>query len=175
MHRLKRKVSDDRSYRCQICGIHKRSQQALNGHHRKRHDPQMCGICGKIFDLATSLTHHMYSHYERKYKCKKCEFHCHFESELTTHKITHHTTPQHRCMYPNCGRWFYRKGDLVVHVESHRKRMIKCKSCDFETKLQKYLNEHEKCHEKQLPYSCDKCGKRFKWRSGVKNHKKKEH
>ena len=39
----------------------------------------------------------------------------------------------------------------------------------------KYLKEHEKSHKKELPYSCDLCGQRFLWMSGVKRHKEKEH
>ena len=48
----------------------------------------MCGVCGKMFDLATTLAHHMYSHYTRKHYCDKCDFHCFFKSELEAHKIS---------------------------------------------------------------------------------------
>ena len=58
--------SDGRSYRCSICGVRKRSVGNLNAHHRQRHEAQMCGICGKVFELASTLTHHMYTHDERK-------------------------------------------------------------------------------------------------------------
>ena len=139
LHGLKRKAPEDRSYRCQLCGAHERSQQSLNNHHWLRHEAQMCGTCGKIFELAASLTHHMYSHYKSKYYCEKCNYHCYFKSELKTHKIMHHTTPQHQCMFPKCGCWFMRKGDLVIHVETHRKCKLKCDDCDFETNLKKIL------------------------------------
>ena len=175
LHGLKRKAAEDRSYQFQLCGVHKRSQHSLNNHHHLRHEPQICGICGKIFELAMSLTHHMYSHYERKFYCDKCNFHCYFKSELKTHKITHHTTPQHQCMFPKYGRWFMQKGDLVIHVETHRKHKLKCDDCDFETKFKKYLKEHQRVHEDDLPYKCEKCGKGFKWRSSVRNHRKNAH
>ena len=106
LHGLKRKAPEDRSYRCQLCGAHERSQQSLNNHHQLRHEAQMCGTCGKIFELAASLMHHMYSHYESKYYCEKCNYHCYFKSELKTHRITHHSTPQHQCMFPKCSCWF---------------------------------------------------------------------
>ena len=60
----------------------KRSVGNLNAHHRRRHEAQMCGICGKVFELASTLTHHMYTHDERRFFCAKCSYHCHFESEL---------------------------------------------------------------------------------------------
>ena len=46
----KKSNSDDRSYRCSICGVRKRSAGNLNAHHRRRHEAQMCGICGKVFE-----------------------------------------------------------------------------------------------------------------------------
>ena len=175
LHGLKRKAPADRSYRCQLCGAHERSQQSLNNHHCLQHEAQMSGTCGKIFELAKSLTHHMYSHYESKYYCEKCNYHCYFKSKLKTHKITHYTTPQHQCMYPKCGCWFMQKGDLIIHVETHRKRKLKCNDCDFETKSRKYLKEHQRVHGDNLPYKCEKCGKGFKWRSSIRNHRKNAH
>ena len=107
----------------------------------------MCGVCGKVFDLASSLSHHMYTHNERRFFCEKCSFHCHFESELKKHNISHHSQPSHQCMRRNCGRWFKRKSDLVLHVETHKKDILECDSCDFTTTLQKYLKEHKKSHD----------------------------
>ena len=78
----KKSNSDGQSYRCSICGVRKRSAGNLNAHHRRRHEAQMCGICGKVFELASTLTHHMYTHDERRFFCEKCSYHCHFESEL---------------------------------------------------------------------------------------------
>ena len=67
----KKSNSDGRSYRCSICGVRKRSVGNLNAHHRRRHEAQMCGICGKVFELASTLMHHMYTHDERRFFCKK--------------------------------------------------------------------------------------------------------
>ena len=132
-------------------------------------------MCGKKFDLVTSLTHHMYSHFPRKFYCEKCDFHCRFQSELDSHKISHRENPSYQCMYPKCGRWFKHKGELTLHAEIHNKLWYDCNKCDYSTKLVKYLKEHKKSHKKELPYSCELCGQRFLWRSGVKRHKEKEH
>ena len=178
LYGLRRKCPKDRAYKCQVCGTSKRSMEALNEHHRRNHNPQMWGVCGKMFELATTLAHHMYSHNVSKHHCDKCDFHCFFKSELEAHKVAHQEQPTHKCMYPKCGRWFKRKGDLSLHVESHKKIWYDCKKCDFSTKLFKYLKEHEKSHVKKnedLLYTCDICGKRFLWRSGVKRHKEKTH
>ena len=175
-HGIKKKpTSEGRSYCCAICGVTKRSAHRLNAHHRRKHGAQMCGICPKIFELASSLAHHMYSHDECRYHCEKCSFHSHFESELKKHKVTHHTNPEHQCMHRNCGRWFMRKADLVLHFETHKKNIIHCELCDHTTTLPKYMKEHMKSHGNILPYKCDICDKRFLWRSGVRAHKQREH
>ena len=65
-HGIKKKSSTEgRSYCCTVCGKRSHSARRLNAHHRRNHSSQMCGICRKIFDLASTLTHHMYSHDER--------------------------------------------------------------------------------------------------------------
>ena len=78
-------------------------------------------------------------------------------------------------MHCNCERWFMRKADLVLHVETHKKNSIKCDICDFTTTLPKYMKEHKKSHSEVLPYKCDICDKRFMWQSGIQAHKQKEH
>ena len=175
LYGLRHPSAKDRSYKCKICGKSKHSMEDLNNHHRRRHGKQECEICGKKFDLATSLTHHMYTHFLRKFYCDKCDYHCHFQSELDSHKIVHREKTTFQCMYPKCGRWFKCKGELSLHVETHKKTWFDCKKCDYSTKLIKYLKEHEKSHDTELPYACDLCGKSFMWRSGVKRHKEKEH
>ena len=175
LYGLRRPAPKDRSYKCKICDITKRSMEDLNDHHRRRHGKQTCEVCGKQFNLATTLAHHMYSHFPRKFQCERCDFHCRFQSELDTHMITHRENPSYQCMYPKCGRWFKCKGELTLHIEVHNKLWYDCSKCDFSTKLVKYLKEHEKSHKNELPYSCNLCGQWFLWRSGVKRHKEKDH
>ena len=133
IHGLKRKKDSRRIYKCSICGVRKGSMQVLNDHHKRRHGPQMCGICGRVFELATSLNRHMYTHEETRYKCEKCEFKCYFESELLTHNIVHQQTPTYKCMVANCDRWFKRKWELTNHVRTHDDDVLKCDSCKFTT------------------------------------------
>ena len=104
-HGIRKKTgSENRLYCCSICGVQKHSAHNLNIHHRKRHAAQMCGVCGKVFELASLLSHHMYTHNERRFFCKTCSIHCHFECELKKHNVTHHSQPSHQCMRKNCGR-----------------------------------------------------------------------
>ena len=156
-------------------GAKKGGMQLLNEHHKLRDRPQMCSICGRVFDQATSLNRHMYSQDEMRFQCEKCDFRCHFESELLSHNIVHHKTPTHKCMVTNCGRWFKRKWELTNHIHTHEETMLKCDTCHFTTKLNKHLKEHKKPHKEDLPYECKICHKRFQYGSGRKRHTDKDH
>ena len=104
---LEKKVETrKRTFKCSECNVVKKTIKELNIHHEECHNPQICGVCGKLFKLASSLTRHMYEHNKPRFSCDQCDFMCHFESEMTTHKIVHRKNPSHQCMKANCGKWF---------------------------------------------------------------------
>ena len=94
------------SFKCSGCNAVRSSIQKLNEHHRKRPNPQMCGVCNRTFALASSLTRHMYEHADKCFSCDSCNFSSHFASELEVHKINHRRNQSYQCMYANCGKWF---------------------------------------------------------------------
>ena len=84
-----KKPAVKRSFKCSECNTVKQTIQKLNKHHREKHNPQMCGICNQTFQLASSLTRHMYEHEDKRFKCDSCDYSSHFASELEVHKIVH--------------------------------------------------------------------------------------
>ena len=176
---LKRKPTNKRTFKCGQCDTVKSSIQKLNAHHRRRHPPQMCGICGRTFTLAASLNRHMYNHQELQFKCEHCAEAFHFESELTSHKIKHRNknAPSFQCMKPKCGKWFMHKWDLTLHLKKHDNEKHHCDydGCEFWTNTSKSLNEHKKSHSNDYTHSCKECGKGFKYRSGLKRHRDNDH
>ena len=57
---LKKKVETrKRTFKCSECNVIKRTIKELNAHHEECHNPQICGVCGKLFKLASSLARHM--------------------------------------------------------------------------------------------------------------------
>ena len=101
----------------------------------------------------------MYSHDAQRFNCDKCDFTCHFESELLTHKISHRKTPTHQYMTAYCGHWFKCKWELTIHVCTHEEGSFKYDECDYTAKIEKHLKEHKKRHMDDLPYHCKACDK----------------
>ena len=147
---LKKKVETKRhSFKCSECDVVKRSIKDLNIHYEECHNPQICGICSKLFKLASSLAQHMYAHNIPKYKCDQCDHMCQFKSELNTHKAVHRKNPSHQCMKANCGKWFRRKWDLTLHLQKHHGVQHNCcdyDECSFYADTKKQLKEHQKKH-----------------------------
>ena len=55
-YRLKKKPDSNRTFKCPACETWKSSVHRLSDHYKRRHPPQMCGICGRTFDLPSSLS-----------------------------------------------------------------------------------------------------------------------
>ena len=162
---LKKKTdAKHRSFKCSECDVVKKSIQELNIHHEECHNPQICGTCGKLFKLASSLARHMYEHNQLKYNCDQCDYSCQFKSELQTHKIVHRKNPSYKCMKANCGKWFMRNWDLTLHLQKHDSVRHDCEyeGCQFSTNTKKQLKEHQKSHQDDHQHVCAKCRKGFK-------------
>ena len=175
---LKKKTNTKhRSFKCSECDVVKKSIQELNIHHEECHKPQICGICGKLFKLASSLARHMYEHNRPKYRCDQCDYTCQFKSELQTHKIMHRKNPSYQCMKANCTKWFMRNWDLTLHLQKHDGVRHDCayEGCQFSTNTKKQLKEHQKSHQDDHQHVCAICGKGFKYRSGLKRHRDNDH
>ena len=78
-------------------------------------------------------------------------------------------------MVANYDRWFKCKWELTSHVRTHDEDSLKCDKYDFTTKLEKHLKKHKQQHINDLLYACKLCEKRFKYQSGLKRHKDKDH
>ena len=175
---VKRKVSDGKlKFKCPKCSERTKTRKQQIQHYKDRHDPIMCSKCDKVFNNPASLSVHMYDHMEHRFKCDNCEQGFHFAGQLTQHKAVHRKVGKgtFQCMTSNCGKWFIRKGDLVVHVETHKKKEWKCPHCDHITTCEKYLKTHIKSrHEtdkNDYPYKCAVCNRRFLYRQQLARHK----
>ena len=174
---LKKKPDSKQTFKCSECKAVETWIHKLNEHHRQMHNPQMCGICNRTFALTSSLSRHMCDHDKRRFHCNQCDYSCHFESELETHKIIHRKNPSYQCMHAKCGKWFRRNWDLTLHLQKHdgKEQKYDYKGCKFVTATKKQLKEHQKKHSDDFPYECKICNKGFQYRSGLKCHCDKDY
>ena len=172
-HTLRRKETKDKNYRCGQCTLKAKSMEELKRHYVKKHKKVVCSICNKTFDSDIVLARHNYTHYDKRYHCKKCKEGFYFKSELKKHKVSHAKTPSFQCMVAGCGKWFKRVAEVNVHMEIHKKKNWNCDICkNFTTTCEKYLKDHFRTDHNPngLPYGCTNCGKGFKYRMQLKWH-----
>ena len=172
-HKLCRKEKKEKSYKCGQCKCKAKNMEELKNHYAKKHNKAMCSVCNRTFDSDIILARHTYTHYEKRHFCKTCKEGFYFASELKKHNVSHAKTPSFQCMVAGCGKWFKRVAEVNVHMEVHKNKSWKCKYCkDFSTSCEKYLKDHYRTDHNPngLPYGCDNCGKRFKYRMQLKRH-----
>ena len=116
----------------------------------------------------------MYDHEEHRYKCEVCNKGYHFKGQLKQHKADHNKTPSFQCMRAECGKWFKRKGDLVLHLESQKNVVWNCAECNHTISCEKYLKEHirdkHQTDEADYRFKCAICNKKFFYRTQLTRH-----
>ena len=70
-----------------------------------------------------------------------------------------------------------RKWDLTLHLQKHEGVRHNCDydGCSFYADTKKQLKEHRKKHSDDHQHICTQCGKGFKYRSGLKRHRDRDH
>ena len=70
-----------------------------------------------------------------------------------------------------------RKWDLTLHLQKHNgvPHNYDYEGCSFCADTKKQLKEHSKKHSDDHQHICTQCGKGFKYRSGLKRHRDRDH
>ena len=172
-HKLLRKETKERSYKCGQCKHKAKNMENLKKHYSSKHKKVLCSVCNQTFESDIILARHTYTHYDKRFFCKKCKEGFYFASELKKHKVSHVVTPSFQYMVAGCGKWFKRVAEVNVHMEVHKNKTWKCTKCnEFSTTCEKYLKDHYRTshNPNSLPYGCAECGKGFKYRMQLKRH-----
>ena len=136
--RHKRKIYEEKFYKCSECSMSFVKRSMLRNHERKHHaglkqellsGAYQCTICGKTFLQPSSLKNHEKIHLEEKpFKCS------------------------------TCGKGFSSKGNLQTHEKLHidpseRKTTLhECPVCKVKFKTANYLEIHHRVHSGEKPY-----------------------
>nr|POE64991.1 asparagine-rich zinc finger protein azf1 [Quercus suber] len=88
--------------------------------------------------------------------------------------ITNKPRKPYTCVIPDCGKAFYQKTHLEIHMRAHtgvKPFLCKETSCGQRFSQLGNLKTHERRHTGERPYQCDICGKTFAQHGNVRAHK----
>ncbi|XP_069672970.1 zinc finger protein ZFP2-like isoform X1 [Periplaneta americana] len=164
--------SDERSFKCDVCGELLQSAQSLEMHMRTHTSERTydCDTCGKYFlRYSNLLTHLSRRNCDKPYSCDVCGKIFAKHKCLTVHARTHSVEKPFKCDV--CGKSFAQSGDLIVHIRRHSgERPFKCSVCGKSFVHSGYVTIHERTHSGEKPFKCDVCGKRFVHSSASRVH-----
>uniref|UniRef100_A0A336MH15 CSON001260 protein n=1 Tax=Culicoides sonorensis TaxID=179676 RepID=A0A336MH15_CULSO len=125
-----------------------------------------------------------------RYPCPVCEKPFYYECDLKRHSIKH-MSPEEQLQYKkyechDCGLKFFDKTEIQKHIETvhakyHRKSsgQVVCLTCKKTLSNFHHFLRHNTLHwtederQRNLPYRCKFCSKRFFYKSLVRKHVKK--
>ena len=104
--------------------------------------------------------------------CLMCSYELFQKYQLENHKNVHDPDKEFRCSYPRCSCTYESQGEYNHHYRSHFREYadFKCKDCNKTFTEKKTLDQHMVLHTEVLKEVCEKCGKRFCWRSSLRVH-----
>lgn len=125
---------DMKIFVCRICDIDTGSYLALRDHVRDEHPTERKSyeICCTLKNMTYPgmLYDHFRLHLDKDaFKCKECGLNVLSSSNLKTHTLRYHSKdpPTHICAI--CGKPFWHKRPLEMHMEFHKGKVHKCKYC----------------------------------------------
>ena len=135
---------ENEGFVCPKCTQISNSYDSLKEHIKENH-PKSCNICNEEVKNMSAHIRTQHSDDSKKFKCEKCEFSTHTQKNLTQHIYVRHKKDEHK----------------------------KCDICDKRFPQAFLLKQHMEITHKgeNKRHICDKCGKSFAYKNGIKDHK----
>lgn len=143
---------------------------------KKSKDSELCScrICGRQCPNPSTLSIHMRTHTdERPYCCRFCDKKYKDSGSLKRHTERNHIKDgrEKRFTCEVCGKSFYSKNDIKVHMRVHTgDTPYACSECPARFTQINSLHRHQVRHTGEKPHQCPLCHKRFCSKEEVKKH-----
>lgn len=135
--------------------------------------PQNCSVCGRECANPSTLFIHMRSHTnEKPFQCEFCDKRYKDSGSLKRHSIRNHIkTRERRYICESCGKGFYSKTDIIIHLRTHTgETPYSCSECNALFTQLSSLIRHKKKHLGEKTEACDICFKKFITKDSLKKH-----
>ncbi|KAG8293223.1 hypothetical protein J6590_023383 [Homalodisca vitripennis] len=154
------------------------SKDQVNGSgDTKEAKPYQCTVCPRGFNSEISLQNHLWSHLSRKVLSDtdlNSRLRSHKKGSVFSSNGVLHTIRDlpltHPYLCPICGRQISTKGNLKVHLETHRpKGKYDCDICGRIFKTQSNLYRHKEYHG-GVQFTCEVCARVYPTKSTLRAH-----
>ncbi|XP_055594367.1 zinc finger protein 678-like [Uranotaenia lowii] len=176
-HLAKHQAVEDGRYKCEFCEKVFGNSSLLKRHRRIHtgEKPYECKHCGRRFNHEANFLSHKRIHTgEKGYICQECGKNFTNSTSLRYHMAEHFPDdPQYRIQtsikkqrYPET----LRDAESKVRLTTSGQKLYICnvEGCGFETLLYRQHFYHQHMHKKR--FKCDKCDRRFPFRSTLQKH-----
>lgn len=163
--------------------ISKKSQNSKNNDEKKdqSNSTYSCDLCNRSFDAEWKIRYHIEGFHAKRldFTCHICKAKFRYYKNMRKHRREHiraiskedFKTENPECS--TCGVKFPNKSALKKHREkvcAKREPYLLCQFCGYTSSNRGYYLAHLNIHSKVKAFKCDKCGKGFAQKMGLRLH-----